>query len=97
VYEVILASELNDKGLEVQRQPSIPIEYNGIRFVEGFRADLLVERKVIVESKCVESLHNVHRKQRLTCLRLGSFRLGYLLNFGEALMKRGIHRIVNGL
>jgi len=97
VYEVILASELSNKGLEVQRQAAIPIEYNGIRFVEGFRADLLVERKVIVELKCVESLHNVHKKQLLTYLRLGSFRLGYLLNFGEALMKRGIHRIVNGL
>ncbi|WP_303904382.1 GxxExxY protein [Thiohalomonas denitrificans] len=97
VYEVILAHELRRRGLQVERQVSIPVEYQGIKFDEGFRADLLVEYKVIVELKCVERLNNAHKKQLLTYLRLADRRLGYLLNFGEALMKHGITRIVNRL
>ena len=97
VYEVILAYELGRKGLQVERQVPVPITYEGLRFVEGFRVDLIVEDKVIVELKCVERLDDAHKKQLLTYLRQADKKLGYLLNFGEALMKQGIIRIANGL
>ena len=97
VYEVILAHELGRRGLRVERQIPVPITYDGLRFVEGFRADLIVEEKVIVELKCVEKLTDAHKKQLLTYLRQSDKKLGYLLNFGEALMKQGIVRIVNRL
>lgn len=97
VYEVVVAHELRRRGLRVDRQVSIPIEYQGIKFDEGFRADLFVEDKVIIELKCIERLTNAHKKQLLTYLRLSDKRLGYLLNFGEALMKEGITRTVNRL
>jgi len=97
VYEVILAHELRKLGLQVQRQVPIPIRYDELVFDEGFRADLLVEDKVIVELKSVEQLAPVHSKQVLTQLRLGNRRLGLLINFGEAHLKDGIERIVNGL
>lgn len=97
VYELILAHALRQRGFQVERQVSIPVEYQGLEFDEGFRADLLVANKVIVELKCVERLNNAHKKQLLTYLRLADRRLGYLLNFGEALMKNGITRIVNRL
>lgn len=96
VYEVILAYNLEKRGLSVNRQVAIPIEYQGIKFDEGFRADILVEDKVIIELKSVESVNKAHKKQVLTYLRLSGCKLGYLLNFGEALMKDGISRIVNG-
>ena len=96
VYEIILAHELERRGLLVNRQVSIPIEYQGIKFDEGFRADILVENKVIIELKSVESVNKAHKKQVLTYLRLTGYKLGYLLNFGEALMKDGISRIING-
>lgn len=96
VYEVILASELKKRGLSVNRQVSIPIEYHGIKFDEGFRADILIENKVIIELKSIESINKAHKKQVLTYLRLTGCKLGYLLNFGEALMKDGISRIING-
>lgn len=94
VYEIILAHALRQRGLQVERQVAIPVAYQGLKFEEGFRADLLVENKVIVELKCVERLNNAHKKQLLTYLRLADKRLGYLLNFGEVLMKHGITRIV---
>lgn len=97
VYEVILAHELQRRGLNVSRQVVIPIKFRSLKFDEGFRADLLVENKVLIEIKCVERLNNVHRKQLLTYLRMADMRLGYLLNFGAALMKHGITRVVNGL
>ena len=97
VYEVILANQLQQKGLKVERQKAIPIEYGGIRFNEGFRADLIIENKVIVELKCVVKLNNAHKKQLLTYLRLTGLHLGYLLNFSHSLMKDGIHRTVNNL
>lgn len=96
VYEVIFAHELERRGLSVKRQVSIPIEYQGIKFDEGFRADILVENKVIIELKSVESVSKAHKKQVLTYLRLTGCKLGYLLNFGEAFMKDGISRIING-
>ena len=97
VYEIILAHQLQQRGLQVERQVSIPIEYRGLKFDEGFRADLIVENKVIIELKCVEKLNNAHKKQLLTYLRLTGMHLGYLLNFSESLMKHGINRTVNRL
>ncbi len=96
VYEVLLSSELQTRGLELKRQVSIPIEYRGIRFDEGFRADIIVENKVILELKSVETTSRAHKKQVLTYLKLTGMKLGYLLNFGESLMKDGITRLLNG-
>ena len=96
VYEVLLTHLLQKAGLRVERQVAIPIEYEGIYFDEGFRADLAVEGKVILELKSIEKTNNAHKKQVLTYLRLTGMKLGYLLNFGEALMKDGITRILNG-
>jgi len=97
VYEVILARELFDLGLKVERQVSVPIIYKGIKFDEGFRADIIVEKKVLLEIKSVERISPTHKKQVQTVLRLTGLKLGYLLNFGEAVLKSGITRCVNGL
>jgi len=97
VYETVLAYELTAQGLAVQRQAPISIVYKTITFPEAFRADLLVADKVILELKSVEQINNAHRKQIQTYLRLTNLKLGYLLNFGAALMKEGIVRAVNGL
>jgi GxxExxY protein len=97
VYEVLLAHELRKQGLQVQRQVPIRICYDDLVFDEGFRADLVVEDKVVVELKSVEQLAPVHSKQVLTQLRLSQRRLGLLINFGEVHLKNGIERIVNGL
>ena len=97
VYEVVLARELEHRGLRVERQIPVPIVYGGVRFEEGFRADLIVEGKVIVELKSVEQMSKVHAKQVFTYLKLTGLKLGFLLNFGASLMKDGIERIVNGL
>lgn len=96
VYEVILADMLQKSGLKVERQLSIPIEFHGIRFDEGFRADIVIEDKVILELKSVENVSKAHKKQVLTYLKLTGMKLGYLLNFGDELMKDGIFRILNG-
>jgi len=96
VYEVLLARMIEEQGLSVARQVPVPIIHRGIRFDEGFRADLVVEQKVLAELKSVERVIKAHKKQVLTYLRLTGMRLGYLLNFGEALMKDGITRILNG-
>ena len=97
VYEVILAGELQRKGLKVERQVSVPVVFRGIRFDEGFRADIIVDDRVILELKSVERVTAAHKKQVQTYLRLTGCKLGYLLNFGEALMKSGITRCVNGV
>ncbi len=97
VYEVTLAYELQKQGLRVQRQVPIPIRYDSLTFDEGFRADLLVEDRVIVELKSIEQLAKVHGKQLLTQLRLSDRKLGLLINFGEIHLKNGIERVVNGL
>jgi len=96
VYEVILANKLKEQGLSVERQVPISIEYEGIKFSEGFKADIIVENKVILELKSVESITKAHKKQILTYLKLTGYKLGYLLNFGESLIKKGISRIING-
>jgi GxxExxY protein len=97
VYEVVLAHELQRRGLYVVRQHPVPIEYDEIRLQIGFRADLLIEDKIIVEIKSVEAIAPVHKMQLLTYLRLADKRLGLLINFSVALIKDGIYRIVNGL
>jgi len=97
VYEAVLAYELERRGLRVVRQQAIPVVYQGVHMEEGFRADLIVEDKVIVELKSVEAVHPVHKKQLLTYLRLANKRLGLLINFGVLLIKDGISRVVNGL
>ena len=97
VYERIMEVELTKRGLTVARQKPIPIVYHGVHFEAGFRCDLLVEDKVIVEVKSIETLHPVHRKQVLTYLRFGDKRLGLLINFNVGLIKDGIFRLVNGL
>jgi len=97
VYEVILAKLLTQKGLHVQRQVSIPIEFEGEHFDEGFRVDIFVEGKVIIELKSVEKTNPSHKKQLLTYLKLTNTKLGFILNFGAAIMKDGINRIVNNL
>jgi len=97
VYEVVLAHELQGRGLKVERQVPVSISYQGLLFDEAFRADIIVGRKVILELKSVERVTDAHKKQLLTYLRLTGMKLGFLINFGEALMKDGITRIVNGL
>lgn len=98
VYEEVLCYELTEKrNLHLQRQPAIPVTYEGITMELGFRADLIVENKVLIELKSVEAIIKVHQKQMLTYLRLTRLKLGLLLNFNEALLKDGIQRIVNGL
>ena len=96
VYEVLVAYELKKQGLTVERQKPMPITYDGVRFEEAFRSDLVVNGKVIAELKSVEALSAVHAKQVLTQLRLSGLKLGLLINFGEAHLKNGIKRIING-
>jgi GxxExxY protein len=96
VYEVALAHEPRKAGSKPERQKPMPIRYDGILFEEGYRADLLVDDKVIVELKSVAALSAVHAKQLLTQLRLSGLKLGLLINFGEARLKDGIKRIING-
>jgi iron complex transport system substrate-binding protein len=97
VYEVVLARELERRGFQVERQKPIRFEYDGMVFEEGFRTDLLIEGRVVVEIKSVENLAPVHSKQLLTYLRLMNLPVGLLINFGAATLKEGLHRIVNKL
>lgn len=95
LYEALLASELRHRGLRVERQCLITFSYNGVDIEDAFRADLLVEGRVIVEVKSLERFAPVHRKQLLTYLRLLDLRVGLLLNFGAESMKDGVKRVVN--
>jgi GxxExxY protein len=97
VYEVILAHELGQRALRVERQVPIPLEFRGVKFDEAFRADIVVDGKVILEIKSIEQVTRAHKKQLQTYLRLTGYKLGFLLNFGETLMRNGITRAVNGL
>ncbi|MGQ8337711.1 GxxExxY protein [Sunxiuqinia sp. A32] len=97
VYEEILNLELADKGMKVEKQKPIPVVWKGQKLDHGFRADLIINNKVIVEIKSIETLAPVHYKQLLTYLRLSDCKLGLLVNFNEALIKNGIHRVVNNL
>ena len=95
VYESLLACELGRRGLRAERQRLISFSYDGIDIEDAFRADLLVEQRVIVEVKSLERLASVHKKQLLTYLRLTNLRVGLLLNFGAEAMKEGVKRVVN--
>ena len=97
VYETALVYELTKRRLSVKRQLSIPILYKGIELKEGFKADIIVEDRVILELKSVEKILSVHKKQLQTYLKLTGCKLGYLLNFNETLLKDGIIRCVNQL
>ena len=97
VYEAILYHELVKRGLSVERQKPIPVIWDDIFLDIGFRTDLIVENKVIIEIKSVEQISRVHPKQLLTYLRITKIKLGLLINFNEALIKDGITRVVCGL
>ena len=97
VYEEALAYEFTKKNIAYFRQTDIPVHYDGQKLGIGFRADLIIENKVIIELKSVENVQPVHKKQLLTYLKLTGLKLGLLINFNEALLKDGITRIVNGL
>ena len=97
VYEAVLAFELEKRGLKVVRQKPLPVVYEEFRIEEGYRADIIVEDRLILELKSVEIVVPVHKKQLLTYLRLADKRLGLLINFGSARIKDGITRVVNGL
>jgi GxxExxY protein len=97
VYESVLVYELTKRNLTSRQQTPVPLVYEGIRFDVGFKTDVIVNDLVILELKSVEKLESVHFKQLLTYLRLTGLRLGLLINFGENLLKDGIHRVVNGL
>lgn len=96
VYEAILAERLSRSGFEVDRQRLLPIEFEGLKFQEGFRVDLLVGGKLIIEVKSVERLAPVHAKQLLTYIRLAKQPVGLLMNFGGDTFREGLRRIVNG-
>lgn len=97
MYEAILASELQSRGLYVIQQQPIPVIHNKLRLEIGFRTDLIVENKVIIEIKSIEEIAPVHIKQLLTYLRLADLKLGLLINFNVVLIKQGIRRVVNNL
>jgi GxxExxY protein len=97
VYDTVMAYELTKRGLQVVRQQAIPVTYEGVHREAGFRADLIVESRVIVEIKSVEVRAPIHKKQLLTYLRLADKRLGLLINFDTELIKNGIARVVNHL
>jgi iron complex transport system substrate-binding protein len=94
VYELVLADMLASRGLPVQRQIAIPIRFGGKVYDEGFRADLIVDHRVIVEIKSIEHLARVHKKQVLTYLKLSGLPVGLLINFGGDLLKGNIERLV---
>jgi iron complex transport system substrate-binding protein len=96
VYETVLVKDLEARGLRVERQRTISIDYRGMHFKDCCRIDVLVEGLVIVEVKSVETLLPLHSKQLLTYLRLSNLRIGLLINFGAARLKDGIRRILNG-
>ena len=95
VYEALMASSLARRGLSVERQKVIPIEFDWMSFAEGFRADLVVDGRLLVEIKSIDRLAPVHGKQLLTYLRLTKQPLGLLMNFGAATFKEGLKRVVN--
>ena len=97
VYEEVLTYELQQLGLHISRQQAIPIIWKEVKMDQGFRADLIVESKVLIEIKSVEAIAPVHQKQVLSYLKLTGLKLGLLVNFNEALIKNGITRIVNKL
>jgi GxxExxY protein len=97
VYQATLVYELQKRGFSVHQQVGLPVYYEGLRLAVGYRIDLLVSDKVIIEIKSVEAVAPIHKRQLLTYLRLANLRLGLLINFNVERIKHGIHRVVNGL
>ena len=97
VYQATLSYELEKRGLNVRQQVGLPVYYEALKLEIGYRVDLIVADKVIIEIKSVEALALVHRMQLLTYLRLAELRLGLLINFNVERIRDGIHRVVNGL
>ncbi|MCB0808724.1 MAG: GxxExxY protein [Flavobacteriales bacterium] len=96
-YQHCLAFELGERGLEVETQVALPLAFKGVRLDAGYRIDIWLERRLIIEVKSVEALHPIHTAQLLTYLKLTGNRLGLLVNFNEKLVRDGIRRLVNGL
>jgi len=96
VYEMLLAERLSRSGYMVERQTLLPVEFDGLKLPEGYRVDLLVDGKLIIEVKSVERIAPVHSKQLLTYIRLARQPVGLLMNFGGATFREGLQRIVNG-
>ena len=96
VYEKILAFDLENKGLKVQTQVTIPIKYKGVNIDSSFIADIIVEDKVIIEIKSIDEIGNVHHKQLLTYLKLTGLKLGLLVNFNTDFIDKSIYRKING-
>lgn len=94
VYEACLAEELRQSGLNVERQVGVPVVYGNARLEVGFRLDLLVEKRVVVEIKSIDALASIHTSQVLTYLRFSGLQLGYLINFNSSLLKNGLRRLV---
>ena len=94
-YQECLYYELKNKGLQVAKEKPMPIVYKDIKLDHGYRIDLLVEDKVVIETKTVEVLTDVHTAQVLTYLKLGNYKLGLLLNFHVSTLKNGIKRLIN--
>ena len=94
-YQECLMYELKLNGLKVEKEVLLPITYKDLKIDNGYRIDLLVEDKVVVELKTVEELHNAHFAQTLTYLKFGNYKLGLIFNFNEAILKNGIKRIIN--
>jgi len=97
IYEATLEYELRNRGLSVLRQIGLPVYYEGLKLEIGYRVDLIVGDKVIIEIKSIEALAPIHKRQLLTYLRLANMRLGLLINFNVERIKEGIQRVVNGL
>lgn len=95
--ENVICYELDKNNIPYERQVNVPIRYDGRTFENAFRADLIIEKTVIIELKSVENITDVHKKQLLTYLRLSGLKLGLLINFNKKLLKNGITRIVNNL
>lgn len=97
VYEALMEHELKKLGLRVERQVMVPLEYEGLRFDEAFRADMIVDERIIVELKSVVEVHPIYKKQLLTYLKLTGLSLGLLINFGADRIKDGVFRVANQL
>lgn len=97
IYEHCLAREPRDAGIPFLQQHPVPVRYNGERLDLGFRLDLWVDQRIIVEVKAIDTMQEVHRAQLLSYLKLTGCKLGLLINFNEAVLKEGVHRVVNGL
>jgi len=96
-YEECLYYEIKKYGLFIEKQKALPLIYEEVKLEIGYRLDLLVEKKLIIEIKCVEALNDLHLAQTLTYLKLSNCKLGLLINFNVALFKNGIRRVVNNL